>query len=293
MGFLRDRLFKTRQNIFGRLKDILKGKAISPKTEDEVLEVLITADVSLKTAREVLQGAKNARSSQQSFLDAIRGELLKIFEPSVEGPVLQTPQVIMIVGVNGSGKTTTIGKLAKTFKSRGKEVILGACDTFRAAAVEQLSIWGEKTGCRVISQKQNADPASVGYDALAAAISGDSDYLILDTAGRLHTKFNLMEELKKIKRVLSKHGDQYPQNTWMVLDGTFGQNTLSQVKEFNDSMSMNGLIMTKLDGTAKGGALLSCVNEFGIPVKYIGVGEGEDDLVPFNAHDFVNAIFSE
>ncbi len=292
---LKERLFKTRQSIFGRIKNVFTGKDLSGEMRGEIEEILITSDVSISTAQNLLnetfEGLKG--KDKQTFIDSVKLKMVELLSNSKEKHCNgQKPLTIMMAGVNGTGKTTTIGKLAKQFKRQGKTGILGACDTFRAAAVEQLEIWGERTGCRVIKQKIQADPASVAYDSLKASKAQEVDFLMLDTAGRLHTKFNLMEELKKIKRVLKKEGEVYPQEIWLVLDATFGQNSLAQVKEFNEVLGLTGIVITKMDGTAKGGILLTIANDFSIPIRYIGIGEGEDDLMPFDAKDFVEAIFS-
>jgi len=295
--FLKGRLFKTREGIFGRIKNLITGSRQTDEIKGELEEILISSDISVKTTKEILDKAFAGIKSREKeeFIEAIKREILNIFS-RVGDPVLRNgdlkPLTVMVVGVNGVGKTTTIGKMAKTWIRDGKKVLLGACDTFRAAAIEQLEVWGDKVNSKVIKQKVGGDPASVAFDAFKAAKAQGCDFLILDTAGRLHTKHNLMEELKKIKRVLGKDNNAYPQEILLILDATFGQNSLAQVKEFNDSLLLTGLVVTKMDGTAKGGAIITIANEYSIPIKYIGMGEGEEDLIPFDPKDFVDAIFS-
>ena len=296
-NFLKEKLAKTRESIFGRIKNLLSGKSISREISGEIEEILVSSDISIKTASKIIADCfiDSNMQDRDQFIRAVKMKMLSILHGASK---IQTgfgdlkPLAIMVVGVNGVGKTTTIGKIAKHLLIQGKSGIVAACDTFRAAATEQLEILADKAGVRVITQKTGADPASVAFDALRAARSAGSDFLILDTAGRLHTKRNLMEELKKVKRVLGKDNGNYPQEVWLVLDATLGQNSLAQVKEFNEAIGLTGIIMAKMDGTAKGGMLLTIASEYSIPIKYIGVGEGMEDLLPFDASDFVEAIFS-
>ena len=296
-NFLKDKLFKTREGLFDRFKNFISGKKITKEITGEIEEILISSDISSFTSKMILDRAfeSSKNLSKEEFIESVKNVMLSILkgsEPKQGWSFDTKPLAIMVVGVNGVGKTTTIWKISKMLLKEGKSGMLAACDTFRGAAVEQLEVLGSRVGLRVIKQKIQADPASVAFDALKAAISAKSDFLILDTAGRLHTKHNLMEELKKIKRVLGKENRIYPQEILLVLDATFGQNALSQVKEYSKAVGVSGIVMAKMDGTAKGGVLLSLAGEHHIPVKFIGVGEGENDLIPFNAEDFVDAIFS-
>jgi len=295
-NFLRERLFKTRHSIFGRIKELLTGRDAVGDMKGEIEEILITSDISSKTAGDILKDVFEQQKGvdKDAFIAAVKNRILSMFEgiECREDFPPSKPWILMVVGVNGTGKTTTIGKMAGAWTKNGKKGILAACDTFRAAAIEQLEVWGEKSGCRVVKQKIGSDPASVAFDSLRAAEAQESDFLILDTAGRLHTKHNLMEELKKVKRVLGKNNENFPHEVLLVLDATFGQNAMAQVREFNEILGLTGIIMTKLDGTAKGGTLLSVANEYKLPVKYIGVGEGSEDLLPFDSKEFVDAIFS-
>ncbi len=238
------------------------------------------------------KASRKELKDEDSLYQLIKEELesLLVTENLLE-PNSEIPFVILVVGINGAGKTTTIGKLAKLFQGEGKSVMLAAGDTFRAAAVEQLQVWGERNDIAVIAQKTGADAASVVYDAYQSAIAKKTDILIADTAGRLHTQDNLMQELEKIKRVLKKHNDNAPHETLLVIDGGSGQNAVQQANEFHKSIKLSGLAVTKLDGTAKGGVLFSISDSLKLPIRYIGVGEAIEDLKPFNAKDFVNALF--
>ncbi|MBN1155447.1 signal recognition particle-docking protein FtsY [candidate division KSB1 bacterium] len=304
VGRLNFGLFKTRNNLVGKIVDVIKASPdIDDDVYDELEEILIEADVGVGTSSKLIENLKKKidelgiRKSENiiNFLKyAVKGLIesnssreaaVRLFEFDVK------PLVIMIVGVNGTGKTTSIGKLAYHYKKMNKKVLLSAADTFRAAASEQLEIWSDRAGVDVVRNQPGADPASVAYDSLQAAIKRDIDVLIVDTAGRLHTKVNLMEELKKIKRVLKKLDETSPHVTLLVLDATTGQNGLNQAKQFTQSIGVDGIILTKLDGTAKGGVILSINDELGVPVKFIGIGEQLDDLQPFDAQEFVEALF--
>lgn len=297
MNFLKkigEKLTKTHEKLVSGINQILGRGVIDDEVWDELEMLLITADVGVKTASELISRLKKRGvASCDDLKPALIKEVASILEPfAAELNVSPTkPFTIMVIGVNGVGKTTTIAKLANYFIGNGKKVILGACDTFRAAASEQLEIWAKRANVDIVKQAEGADPAAVAYDSLKSAIAKNYDVLIIDTAGRLHTKSNLMEELKKIKRVLKKESDIYPQETLLVLDATVGQNAVSQVKTFKEAVDITGLVMTKLDGTAKGGILINVVKEFGIPVKFVGLGEKIDDLEPFDAKAYAEGLF--
>jgi len=289
-----EKLTKTHEKLVSGINQILGRGVIDDEVWDELEMLLITADVGVKTASELISRLKKRGvASCDDLKPALIKEVASILEPfAAELNVSPTkPFTIMVIGVNGVGKTTTIAKLANYFIGNGKKVILGACDTFRAAASEQLEIWAKRANVDIVKQAEGADPAAVAYDSLKSAIAKNYDVLIIDTAGRLHTKSNLMEELKKIKRVLKKESDIYPQETLLVLDATVGQNAVIQVKTFKEAVDITGLVMTKLDGTAKGGILINVVKEFGIPVKFVGLGEKIDDLEPFDAKAYAEGLF--
>ncbi len=298
-------LEKTKSSVFSKLSRAIAGKS---KVDDEVLdnleEVLITSDVGVETTLKIIERIEE-RVSKDKYLgtDELNGilkdEIAVLLEESNSGsdvdfeiPDSNEPRVIMVVGVNGVGKTTTIGKLAHQFKSKGNKVVLGAADTFRAAAVDQLIIWGERVGVPVVNQGMDADPASVAYDTLESAKAQNADIVLIDTAGRLHNKVNLMNELTKIKRVMQKIIPNAPHEILLVLDGSTGQNAIEQAKQFLKATEVNALALTKIDGTAKGGVVIGISDQFKIPVKYIGVGEGIDDLQVFNRVEFVDSLFS-
>ena len=295
---LKERLFKSKKKLGDGLSTLVIGKK---KIDEDLLEelemLLIGSDIGIQTTDKVIEVVRKKASRKElkdedSLYQLIKEELesLLIKENLLE-PSSNNPFVILVVGINGAGKTTTIGKLAKLFQGEGKSVMLAAGDTFRAAAVEQLQVWGERNDIPVIAQKTGADAASVAYDAYQSAIAKDIDILIADTAGRLHTQDNLMQELEKIKRVLKKHNEDAPHETLLVIDGGSGQNAIQQANEFHKSINLTGLAITKLDGTAKGGVLFSISDSLKLPIRYIGVGEAIEDLKPFNAKDFVNALF--
>jgi fused signal recognition particle receptor len=299
-------LSKTKESFFGKLSRAVVGKT---KVDDEVLdnleEILITSDVGVDTTLKIIKRIE-ARVEKDKYvgtneLDLIlREEIAALLEENNSTdydeftlPEDKKPYVIMVVGVNGVGKTTTIGKLAHQFKKAGKSVVLGASDTFRAAAVDQLKIWSERVGVHIVSQGMGADPASVAFDTLQSAVSMGADVAIIDTAGRLHNKVNLMNELSKIKRVMQKVIPDAPHEILLVLDGSTGQNAFEQAKQFTAATEVNALALTKLDGTAKGGVVIGISDQFKIPVKYIGVGEGMDHLQVFNRKEFVNSLFNK
>lgn len=297
-------LEKTREGVFSKLTKAVIGKS---KVDDEVLdnleEVLVTSDVGVDTTLKIIERIE-ARVAEDKYVGTdqlnkmLREEIVALLKENNSGDVSglpiaedKKPYVIMVVGVNGVGKTTTIGKLAHQLKSSGKEVVLGAADTFRAAAVDQLIIWGERVGVPVVNQGMNADPASVAFDTLESAKAKNSDVVIIDTAGRLHNKVNLMNELTKIRRVMDKVVPGAPHEILLVLDASTGQNAIEQAKQFVKATEVNALALTKLDGTAKGGVVIGISDQFKIPVKYIGVGEGMTDLQVFNREEFVDSLF--
>ena len=291
-------LTKTRENIVSGMDSIFSGfSAIDEDFYEEPEETLIMGDMGIQTTMSVLEELKKAVKEQhikdpaqcrQVLIDSIRKKM-DLGENAYEFE--HRKSVVLVIGVNGVGKTTSIGKLADQLKSDGKRVILAAADTFRAAAIEQLSEWADRAGVDLIAQKEGSDPAAVIYDAIAAAKSRNADVLICDTAGRLHNKKNLMEELKKINRIIDKEYPEAYRETLVVLDGTTGQNALVQARQFMEAAPITGIILTKLDGTAKGGIAVAIQSELGIPVKYVGVGEKIDDLQKFSSGDFVNALF--
>lgn len=296
-GKLFGALKKTKEEFSGKLRVLFSKNKLGDEFYEELEEILISSDVSVSTAEEVVNRVKTRaiadRMKDEAYVtELLRGILTEMLEESeVEPP--SYPCVIMLVGVNGVGKTTTVGKLAHYFLSKGKTVTVAAADTFRAAAIEQLTEWSNRAGVELIAQQEGSDPAAVIYDAIAAAKSRNADVLICDTAGRLHNKKNLMEELKKINRIIDKEFPEAYRETLVVLDGTTGQNALAQAKQFMEVADITGIILTKLDGTAKGGIAVAIQAELGIPVKYVGIGEKIDDLQKFNAHDFVNALFKK
>ena len=278
---------------------MLRGRSrVDEDLLEELEEILITADLGMPTTRKLIGTleaghAKGTLETPEQVRQVLMEELRKILQ--IESKPLDvttaSPFVIMVIGVNGVGKTTTIGKLANQFAQDGKTVLLGAGDTFRAAAAEQLQIWGERAGVDVIRHAEGADPGAIAFDAAKAAVARKVDVLILDTAGRLHTKVNLMEELKKVRRILDREIPGAPHETLLVLDATTGQNALSQAKLFNEAVALDGIALTKLDGTAKGGIVVAIAAELDVPVRFVGIGEGIDDLRPFDAEMFVSALF--
>ena len=296
---LRERLTKSREKIGDSLSSLLLGKkSIDDDLLEELETILISADIGLKTTDQVIESVRQKSSRKDlsdpfSLYNLVKEELLSIIvEDNEMSEINAKPFVILVVGVNGAGKTTSIGKLAKSFQQAGKTVMLAAADTYRAAAVEQLKVWGERNDVPVVAQSTGSDAASVIFDAYDSAKAKGIDILIADTAGRLHTQKNLMQELEKIDRVIKKQDPQAPHETMLVVDGTAGQNALNQAIDFNKLLNITGITITKLDGTAKGGVLFSISNELKLPIRFIGVGEGIDDLRVFNAKKFVDAIFN-
>ena len=296
---LRERLFRTRENFAGRLDRLVLGKkTIDADVLEELEEILITSDLGVHTTQ-LLLGAVAEKVKRRELSDPrkLRGQIREhvrevlAFPAPAWNPGAAHPFVIMVIGVNGVGKTTTIGKLAHRLKTEGREVLLVAADTFRAAAAEQLVLWGERAGAPVVRQKSGSDPSAVAYDGVDAAVARGVDVMLLDTAGRMHTKANLMDELKKIQRVVKKKIPDAPHEVLLVLDASTGQNALSQARLFKEGLGVTGLILTKLDGTAKGGIVVSICDELQVPVRYIGIGEAMEDLRPFDAEEFTQALF--
>ncbi len=298
-------LEKTKESVFHKLSRAVAGKS---KVDDEVLdnleEVLVSSDVGVATTLKIIERIET-RVAKDKYLNTselntiLKEEIVALLEKNQNDSesdfsltLKNVPYVIMVVGVNGSGKTTTIAKLAYQFKSAGKKVLIGAADTFRAAAIDQLQIWADRVGVPVVKQQMGSDPASVAFDTLRSAVSSQTDVVIIDTAGRLHNKINLMSELSKIKRVMEKVIPEAPHEVLLVLDGSTGQNAFEQAKQFTSATDVTALAITKLDGTAKGGVVIGISDQFKIPVKYIGVGEKLEDLLIFNRFDFVDSLFS-
>ena len=299
-------LEKTKESFFGKITRAVAGKS---KVDDEVLdnleEVLVTSDVGVDTTLNIIKRieervARDKYVTTSELNGILRDEIASLLTENntydTEGftiPENKKPYVIMVVGVNGVGKTTTIGKLAYQFKKAGKKVFLGAADTFRAAAIEQLVIWSERVGVPIVKQNMGSDPASVAFDTLSSAVANGADVVLIDTAGRLHNKKGLMDELTKIKRVMQKVVPDAPHDVLLVLDGSTGQNAFEQAKQFTAATEVTSMAITKLDGTAKGGVVIGISDQFKIPVRYIGLGEGMEDMQPFNRREFVNSLFGD
>ncbi|MEJ8820179.1 signal recognition particle-docking protein FtsY [Lacibacter sp. H407] len=299
-------LEKTKEGFLGKIARAVAGKStVDTEVLDNLEEALVSADVGIETTVAIIERIE-ARVAKDKYINT--SELNSILQQEIESMLVDAPAdttysnfdlpkgkkpfVLMIVGVNGVGKTTTIGKLAHHFTQAGKKVMLGAADTFRAAAVDQLTIWSERAGVPIVKREMGSDPASVAFDAVSSAVAKDVDILIIDTAGRLHTKTHLMEELSKIKRVIQKVIPDAPHDVLLVLDGSTGQNAIEQAKQFTAATDVTGLVITKLDGTAKGGVVLAIAHQFQIPVKFIGVGEKVEDLLVFDKHEFADSLFS-
>jgi fused signal recognition particle receptor len=302
---MKEAVSRTRENLAERIEEVVSiGKEIDRSTLDDLEATLIGADLGTTTTHEVLEKLRD-KSDRKQIKDVnelkrlLKEELLAILTATVtvtaSRPVAKmdgTPEVILVVGVNGTGKTTTIGKLAQVFRAQGKTVLLCAADTFRAAAIEQLEIWGQRTGTEVIKTKPGGDPSAVLFDALQSATARKTDYVIVDTAGRLHTKQNLMLELEKMKRTAQRIVPGAPHETLLVMDATTGQNGLQQARQFTQSAGVTGIVLTKLDGTAKGGVVVAISRELGLPVRFVGVGEKAGDLLPFDPREFVDSLFT-
>ncbi len=298
-------LGKTREGLFGRLARAVAGRT---KVDDEVLdqleEILVSADVGVETTVRIIERIER-RAARDKYMNAselqniLREEIAALLAENDGGALGDeraapgTPYVVMVVGVNGVGKTTTVGKLAARLVKAGKKVWIGAADTFRAAAIEQLEVWADRAGATLVKQKMGADPASVAYDTLRSAVAGHADAVLIDTAGRLHNKVGLMNELSKIRNVMAKVIPDAPHEVLLVLDGSTGQNAFEQARQFTEATKVNSLAVTKLDGTARGGVVIGISDRFGIPVRYIGIGEGIDQLKPFDRREFVDALFGE
>ena len=301
MGFfekIKNGLTKTRDQFKTKIEWMVQGKPIEEDAFDEIEEALILADAGLPTAELLVEALKEKWRrghirTMEDIKSSMKEEIQELLAP-IEAPMIidsKKPFVILALGVNGVGKTTTIAKLASIYLGDKKKVLLGACDTFRAAAIEQLEVWAKRLDVEMVKHADGSDPAAVAFDAVKAAKSRGSDIVILDTAGRLHTKANLIEEMKKIHRVISKEVENAPHEVLLVVDATNGQNAIAQAKAFNEAVGVSGIVITKLDGTAKGGFILPIAHLLKIPVRYIGVGEKIDDLIPFNAKDFAEAMF--
>jgi fused signal recognition particle receptor len=298
-------LEKTKENVFSKLSRAVIGKSkVDAEVLDNLEEVLVSSDVGVTTTLRIIERIE-ARVAKDKYLNTselntiLKEEIVSLLEKNITGPEFNfdsplpaSPYVIMVVGVNGSGKTTTIAKIAHQFKNAGKRVLLGAADTFRAAAIDQLQIWSERAGVEMVKQKMGSDPASVAYDTVKSAVAGNYDVVIIDTAGRLHNKINLMSELSKIKRVIEKVIPEAPHEVLLVLDGSTGQNAFEQAKQFIAASSVTAMAITKLDGTAKGGVVIGISEQFQIPVRYIGLGEKLNDLQIFNPYEFVDSLFT-
>ena len=298
---MKEAVTRTRENLSERIEEVVSfGKEIDRATLDDLEATLLGADLGMTTTQEVLEKLREKADRKQignvdELKRLLKEEILAILTATDSQPVTRvdgTPEVILVVGVNGTGKTTTIGKLAQVLRSDGKTVLLCAADTFRAAAIEQLEVWGQRTGTEVIRTKAGGDPSAVLYDALQAATARHTDYVIVDTAGRLHTKTNLMAELEKMRRTAQRIIPGAPHETLLVMDATTGQNGLQQARQFTQSAGVTGIVLTKLDGTAKGGVVVAISRELGVPVRYVGVGEKVGDLLPFDPKDFVDSLFA-
>lgn len=305
MGFfgrIRESLTRTKQQIVDRFEDIVRradeperrSRPVDVDTIDALEELLISADIGVTATNRIIDAVRKRAPNGLGLRDLVKQELLAVFA-AVDRPitVATPPRVTLIVGVNGTGKTTTVGKLANLLKSQGKQPLICAADTFRAAAVEQLEIWAGRAGVDMVRAKEGADPAAVVFDAISSAKAKGRDPVLVDTAGRLHTRVNLMNELDKIKRIAAREVPGAPQEVLLVLDSTVGQNGLAQAREFTSVAGVNGIVLTKLDGTAKGGVAVAIANDLKLPIRYVGVGEGIDDLVQFDAKEYVDGLFEE
>ena len=302
LGRIRDSLSRTKQEIVSRFDEIIRqadepgqrSRPVDVETLDALEELLISADIGVAATDRIVAAVKAKSSRTSSLRDLVKDEIRAVFA-AVDRPVdvAERPEVVLVVGVNGTGKTTTVGKLANLLKKQGATPLICAADTFRAAAVEQLEIWANRAGVDMIRAHEGADPAAVVFDAISSGKAKGRDPILVDTAGRLHTRVNLMNELEKIRRIASREVAGAPQEVLLVLDATVGQNGVTQAKEFMDAAGVTGIVLTKLDGTAKGGVGVAIAQDLKLPIRYVGVGEGIDDLVPFSADEYVDALFEE
>jgi len=302
LGRIRESLTRTKEQIVERFDEIVRradeperrSRAIDVDTLEALEELLISADIGMSATDRIIAAVKKASRSGESLRDLVKAEIRRVFE-GADLPIIvaEPPRVVLIVGVNGTGKTTTVGKLANTMKKDGRQPIICAADTFRAAAVEQLEIWANRAGVDMVRAREGSDPAAVVFDAITSAKARGRDPVLVDTAGRLHTRVNLMNELDKIRRIAAREVPGAPQEVLLVLDATVGQNGLAQAREFTNVAGVNGIVLTKLDGTAKGGVAVAIANDLKLPIRYVGVGEGIDDLVPFSAQEYVDGLFEE
>jgi len=306
MGFfdrLRDGLSRTKQQIVDRFEEIVqradepeqRARPVDVDTVEALEELLISADVGIAATERIVEAVRSRARRGESLRDLVKDEIRRIFQGADTTPVPngRTPHVTLIVGVNGTGKTTTIGKLANLLKSTGKSPLICAADTFRAAAVEQLEIWADRAGVEIIRAREGSDPAALVFDAIQSGKAKGRDPILVDTAGRLHNRVNLMNELDKIRRVAGRAAEGAPHDVLLVLDATVGQNGVAQAREFMSVAGVNGIVLTKLDGTAKGGVAVAIAHDLKLPIRYVGVGEGIDDLIPFSAQDYVDALFQQ
>jgi fused signal recognition particle receptor len=301
---LKEGLTRTAQQIAERFDDLVRGsdapeqraRTIDPDTLESLEEVLLMADVGVAASRQIVDAVGARQRRGESLRELVRDEIIRVLHQAERAPAAAppgAPRVVLIVGVNGTGKTTTIGKLASQLKRDGRAPLICAADTFRAAAVDQLQIWADRAGVDMVRTREGADPAAVVFDAMTAGKSRGRDVILVDTAGRLHTRANLMQELEKIRRVASREIPGAPHETLLVLDATVGQNGLAQAREFTGVAGVTGIVLTKLDGTAKGGMAVAIAHDLGLPIRYVGVGEGIDDLLPFDAEEYADALFVE
>ncbi len=292
---IKEGLAKTRNALMGELKGIIGVGKVTDEMLEQLEEHLIKADVGVEAAflltDALREHALGKSLGSQEIIDIMRNEAERLLSDPPRFELQGKPHVILVIGVNGAGKTTTIGKLAHRFRNEGKKVLVAAGDTFRAAAIEQLETWAERSGAEFVRHQENSDPAAVAYDACAAGKARGSDVVIIDTAGRLHNKDHLMEELRKVVRVMRKQDESFPHDIWLVIDGNTGQNTINQTKIFHQSFPLTGLVITKLDGTARGGSVLSIASQLKIPIRWIGVGEKVEQLVPFDKQEYIAGLF--
>jgi fused signal recognition particle receptor len=301
-GRIRESLARTKQQLVSRFEDIVRtadaperrSRTVDPDTVEALEELLISADIGVAATDRILSAVKSRPPNGRSLRDLVKQEVMAVFAAvDSERPATGTPTVVLIVGVNGTGKTTTVGKLANLLKRSGAQPLICAADTFRAAAVEQLEIWAGRAGVDMVRAREGSDPAAVVFDAISSAKAKHRDPVLVDTAGRLHTRVNLMNELDKIRRIAAREVAGAPQEVLLVLDATVGQNGLTQAREFTNVAGVNGIVLTKLDGTAKGGVAVAIANDLKLPIRYVGVGEGIEDLVRFSADEYVDGLFEE